>query len=180
MSPLIMCNCGVPDSDWNLKDYLPLISSSIVIILFIIDRFISSRIRKKEMERNFYYKVLLEPNLDLITSFFTEIEELYQNSSVKLSNLNEELFSEYLKELRLEVELFKNKRRKFEFHVVFPIQQRYPNGAEGLLSSLDDIQDFYITELDLMHFDSESIVLFNKELHLQKAKFLSNLYKPLG
>lgn len=163
----------------EIKDYFPLFSSLIVIILFIVDRFLSRNIRKKEMERNFYYKVLLEPNLETITIFFDEVEELYEKSSEKLSNTNPELLSTYLSELRVQVELFKTKRRKFESQLIFPIQQRYASSAETLLMALNEIQDNFISDLDLMHFDSDSIIAFSKKLNLEKAKFLSGLFSPL-
>lgn len=174
----ILCKCAPSDLDWKPKDYIPLISSAIVILLFIIDRIIAARIRKKELERNFYYKVILEPNITKISLFFNEIQELYQNSSIKLQNENNKI-SDYLKLLMLEIELFKEKKRDFEFQLIIPIQKRYPTGGSFLSSDLQNLQDYYITQLDLMKFDQESIVTFNRELHSLKANFLSNLYKPL-
>lgn len=168
------------ESAWSFKDYLPLISSATVILLFIIDRIVNYGIRKKEVERNFYYKVLLEPNIAEIALFFEDVRELFVSSIARLKDCDDSALSFYLSILRQEVELFKDKKRKFEFQLIYPIQLKHPKGGELLLTAINNIQDFYIGRLDSMKFETKNVIEFNQELYKLKASFLATLYKPLS
>src|SRR5688572_28390168 len=66
------------------KDFLPLISPAVVILLFIIDRIVAARLRRKEVERNWYLKVLIEPAIEKISEFYNSTTEQHSSSFLLL------------------------------------------------------------------------------------------------
>jgi hypothetical protein len=54
----------------NFKDYFTLASPIVVILLFIIDGYINHKLRKREVNRNWYLKVFIEPSILKISTFY--------------------------------------------------------------------------------------------------------------
>jgi hypothetical protein len=178
-----MCTCSkeVIESSFQLKDYYPLISSAIVLLLFIIDRIIGYKIRKKEVERNWYFKVLLEPNLEKINSFFLDVENQYKASALKLKDLVSVVsHGEYINIQSLEINLFKEIKRRFELEVIKPIITRYSFMNENISIKTEDLQNHYTVQIDNLKLDQDDINEFAKDLYNIKAEWLDLLYKPLG
>ncbi len=178
-----MCDCSkeVVESSYQFKDYYPLISSAIVLLLFIIDRIIGYRIRKKEVERNWYFKVLLEPNLEKINSFFFDVENQYKSSAIKLKDLVSVVSnSEYINTQSLEINLFKEIKRRFELEVIKPIITRYTFMNENISIKTEELQNHYTVQIDNLKLEQEDINDFSKDLYNIKAEWLDLLYKPLS
>lgn len=178
-----MCDCSkeVVESSYQFKDYYPLISSAIVLLLFIIDRIIGYRIRKKEVERNWYFKVLLEPNLEKINSFFFDVENQYKSSAIKLKDLVSVVsHSEYINTQSLEINLFKEIKRRFELEVIKPIITRYTFMNENISIKTEELQNHYTVQIDNLKLEQEDINDFSKDLYNIKAEWLDLLYKPLS
>lgn len=178
-----MCDCSKEaiESSFQFKDYYPLISSAVVILLFIVDRVLSYKIRKKEVERNWYFKVLLEPNLEKINTFFLDVEKQYETSAIKLKDLVSKLsHSEYIKTQSLEINSFKEIKRRFELEVIKPIITRYPFMNENISIKTEDLQNYYTVQIDNLKLEQDDINEFSKSLYNVKAEWLDLLYKPLG
>jgi len=179
---IFICNCPTANVDnaMHLKDSLPLLSSLVVIILFIIDRWLGYSIRKKEIDRNWYFKILLEPNLKKIDKFFLDIETLYSTSSLNLKSAISFSHEEYKDILRNEFRLFKEKKRKFELEVIKPIDCRYSKTGAEMYSKIRKLDDYYINRLDSLKFDLEDIEETEREIYNYKANWLDCLYGPIN
>ncbi len=164
----------------SFVDYLPLVSPIIVIIIFVIDRLINSSIRAREIERNWYLKVLIEPNLENISSYYNNNELLYQKSSVLLEeNLLTLSHPEYLRVKAQQSGGFQTAKRKFEIDVIDPIRVLYPSVALTLTETLLNLEDKFTKYLDSESIVEDKIVQFNKFNSANRAEFLSVLYQPI-
>ena len=178
-----MCDCSqeVMEKSFLVKDYYPLISSALVLILFIIDRILANNIRKREVERNWYFKVLLEPNLVKINSFFFVFENQYKNSAVKLKTLVPiTIHNEYINVQALEINYFKEINRRFELEVIKPIITRYPYMYSDISIKTENLQNQYTVQIDSLKLEEEDVYEFSKELYSIKAEWLDLFYRPLG
>jgi len=102
----------------NWKEYIPLISPVVVVLLFGIERILSYFIRKREIERTWYYKVLLDPSLEKIDTFFLSTVDLYI-SSCKLLAVSQEIpHKSYISMKSSEIGNFQKIKRTFDSNIV--------------------------------------------------------------
>jgi hypothetical protein len=171
------------DSNTSLDsiNYIPLISPLVVILIFIFDRKLAYNLRKKELERTWYYKVLLEPNLSQINDFFKDISTNIKASFITLDKLDfDEDRSNYIKTQLLQIEIFKKIKREFELDVLQPIYSKYNKVNINILLEMESIENNYtkvIGESFLKNFDENA---FMESVYSSKVKLLDSLYKPLN
>jgi hypothetical protein len=79
----------------TFKDYLPLLTVFVTLTLFIIDRLIAISVRRRDVQRNWYLKVLIEPNISGINEFFDKVAGAYESSSKVLQQSEGIPHSEY-------------------------------------------------------------------------------------
>ena len=161
------------------KDILPLVSPIVVIILFIIDRIIGFKLRRKEVERNWYLKVLIEPCIDKISTFYKNILDEYKSSSHILSTTNQKFQTKYINIKAKEFGKFQSLKRELELDVIFPIQMRYGDVGEDILEQLRNLEDQFTSSLDNKKFSEDDIIQFHLFVAVNKANLLNYLYAPL-
>ena len=169
----------IENTEMNFKDWLPLISSSVVIILFIIDRLINSKVQKKEVERTWYYKILLEPNLNSINNFFNSLENSFMEEAEFILTSIDVSHEEYLRCQRQAFQRFKIMKRKMELEVILPILKTYPNTGQALTNKLLEIEDVYTSALDNLEISESDISNVSNELYKLRAEWLYCLYTPV-
>lgn len=163
----------------GIKDWIPLISSLVVIILFIIDRLINHRFRNSEVERTWYYKVLLEPNLKIINSFFDALEERFNDAAQKIiSSINVD-HSEYSRCQLEAFEEFKMLKRKLELQVILPIISTHPITGQILTDKLLEIEHVYTSALDNLELTQLQILDVSENLYVLRAEWLKSMYTPV-
>lgn len=178
---MFLCKCISNDEVMSFKDYFPLISSAVVILLFIFDRFLGYKIRKKELNRNWYFKVLLEPKLESIDGFFVEVEKKIKSSIKDLKKIDFDNDKEtYITSQLNHIDGFKEIKRKFELEVLKPILSRYTKINVELINLVNDIENDFTTEIDSLLIKDFDIIDFTKKLYENKAILLDVLYKPLN
>jgi len=166
------------NAELNLKDYFPLISSSIVILLFIIERILSSEIRRKERETNWYYKVFIDPNIDKINSFFDETKQIYVESSKKIKL--QVALPNILDYKSHEIGKFQILKRDFENDILLPIISSYQEIGNNLTEELLNVEDTYTHCMDKIHGDETYQSEFSRNLSTRKAIFFKILFKPIN
>jgi len=177
---VFLCCCQtVPESSSRLKDLLPLVSPIIVIILFIIDRVIGFRLRRKEVERNWYLKVLIEPGVSKISDFYKKSVEFYTASANTLGASSALPHANYNVLKAQEFSKFQSLKRELEAEVIFPIQMRYPVVGQKLTELLLDIEDTFTSSLDREEFSEDKIKDFQIYTATNRAELLNCLYFPL-
>lgn len=178
---MFLCKCISNDEVMSFKDYFPLISSAVVILIFIFDRVLGYKIRKKELNRNWYFKVLLEPKLESIDSFFGNVEKKMKSSIKDLKKINFDYDKEnYINSQLYHIENFKEIKRKFELEVLKPILARYTKINIELINLINNIENDFTIEIDSLLIDNFDLIEFTKKLYENKALLLDVLYKPLN
>lgn len=178
---MLLCNCTIPSNDISLKDYFPLISSAIVIGIFIFDRKLGYNIRKKELNRNWYFKVLLEPKLEAIDDFFKDTEKHIRKTVKELDKINFDTHKEdYIKCQLNHIDDFKEIKRKFELEVLKPIISRYKAINNEINNVIDNVINEFTEEVDTLLINEFVFSDFSKKLYENKVTLLDVLYKPLN
>jgi len=163
--------------DW--KTLIPLVSPIIVVLLFLIDRVIGFKLRKREAERNWYLKVLIEPCIQKMTTFYKETLECYKTSSTVLKNSNNLPHADYISIKSREFGKFQIIKRDTEAEIFTPIQLTYPYVGKSISENLRNIEDEFTTCLDQEKFSDEAIADFQMKLATNKAIMIKHLYSPL-
>jgi hypothetical protein len=178
-----MANCCTPIIDDTIVTKLIpyVIGPSIVILLFIIGRLLDSKVRLREIRRNWYMKVIIDPNIEKLELFYENIQDTIKKSIEGLVPKQTVVtMAEYLVLKSTEMGTFQNLKRKFETQFISLVQTNYPeisNELEDLLRDLEDQITSYLdrSNLALTHLDEiESIISGN---HYSLIKIL---YKPLS
>lgn len=168
------------NSSSSFKDFLPLISVVVTLLLFITDRLIAIRVRRREVERNWYLKVLVEPNLIRINDFFDTVGKTYEESAKFLTLNLTKTHEEYVTIKAQEFEKFIDLKRILIAYLIYPLSPRYPEISERIDLVLQDTEDDFTTNLDKDAFSIENINDFKLRSYNKKAKLLNILYTPLG
>ncbi|MBL0327013.1 MAG: hypothetical protein IPP61_17930 [Cytophagaceae bacterium] len=163
----------------NWKEYIPLISPVVVVLLFGIERILSYFIRKREIERTWYYKVLLDPSLEKIDTFFLYTVDLYISSCKLLAASQEIPHNSYISMKSSEIGNFQKIKRTFDSDIVTPIIHRYPDTGNKLQNSLLDLEDLFSSSLDEKKFTQTDIEDFQVKVSSAKALWLNTLYEPI-
>jgi hypothetical protein len=178
---MLLCNCPIPSDELSLKDFFPLISSGIVIGIFIFDRVLGYNIRKKELNRNWYFKVLLEPKLEAIDDFFMDTEKHIKKTVKELNKIDfDENKDEYIKCQLNHIDDFKEIKRKFELEVLKPIISRYKTINNEINNVVENVVNEFTEEVDTLLISEFVFSDFSKKIYENKATLLDILYKPLN
>lgn len=183
MLTIILCTkaCDIALSAANTwHDWIPLVSPFVVILLFIIDRILGFFLRKKEVERNWYLKVLVEPGIQRISEFYRTSTENYQQSAELLDSNKGQSHEEYNKLKSKEFGKFQALKRDLEIEVIYPIQIRYPDVGKQITEQLRNLEDNFTSSLDAEKFNSSGIKEFHDFAANNRALFLDHLYDPLN
>lgn len=168
-----------PPVSTNWQELLPLASPIVVILLFFLERIISFFIRKNEVKRTWYFKVLIDPNIEKINTFYNAIKEAYNNSSDILNASQDLSHIDYVSLKSKEIGVFQKIKRDFEIDVIEPIIYRYPKIGDKLTDILISIEDTYTTNLDSGDFSKEKTDLFISHISSCRAKWFNVLYEPI-
>lgn len=163
----------------NWKDYFPLLSPIVVILLFSFERILSYNIRKREIARTWYYKVLIDPSLQKINDFFQLTQNYYVSSCKTLSASNNLPHADYNSLRSSEIGKFQQAKRAFDIDVVTPINHRYPKIGEMLQNKLMDLEDKFSTGIDKELFSQDEIDAFLDKVSEARAIWLNILYEPI-
>jgi len=170
-------SAAIPSSLWTT--YLPLASPIVVIFLFLIDRIIGFYLRKREIERNWYLKVLIEPGITKISDFYKKTNETYATSAELLQGNSSIAHEAYLSLKSKEIGKFQSYKRELEAEVILPIQMRYTKVGEHLTESLLNLEDCFTSSLDKGLFSEQDIKDFQSKIASNRAILLNQLYSPL-
>lgn len=169
---------GGSPSPW--KDLIPLISPAVVITLFIIDRVIAGRYRRKEVERSWYLKVLIEPIIPKISEFYKKVNERHEASyNLLMGAQDNSTHSTFVNMVAKEIGIFQSLKREFESEVIFPIQMRYPAIGRSLTDVLLDLEDKYSESFNAKTYSEDERNDFRTEISKNRSFFLNLLYAPI-
>lgn len=161
------------------KELIPLISPLVVVALFVIDRFIGYKLRKKETDRTWYFKVLIEPGIAKITDFYKTTNLSYSTAAKNLETNKSIPHSDFIKLKSKEFFKFQDAKRELEAEIIQPIIARYQFIGNSLTLILQDLEDLYTNSLGDEKFNDDDIKDFHVSSFTNRATLLNHLYSPL-
>jgi hypothetical protein len=179
---LICCLKEIPPIESSIWDkVLPtIISTTIVIILFIIGRLLDSILKSNEIRRNWYQKVIIDPNIAKLNAFYDDSIKQTKLSIESLVQRKKELsFDDYISAKAIEINKIKEIKRVFEYEFIQLVQTNFPEIAEELYEHLRDFEDSLSQYLDKQDLSNDHFVQAEKECVSKKHCIYGILYKPL-
>jgi hypothetical protein len=177
---MVFCSAYFGLSDSMAEKIMPVvISTTIVITLFIIGRILDGYIKSKETRRNWYQKVIIDPNISKVDKFYKDILDQSKSSIYFLIDNVSLPHNDYLAAKTNEIEKFKIIKRAFEFEFILMVQTNYPEIADKLSEHLRGIEDCVTVCLDknqLAHADFDEL---EENAISQKYRIYGILYIPM-
>lgn len=160
-----------------IEEHDALISSSIIILLFIIERVYSLKSNKKQAKREWYLNTIVNPNLKSITKFYHNcIEIVKSNQSLNLNQLSVVEFKGLIKNTTLQ---FKELKKDFDHEFIELVRSVSSNRAKNLRDCISELDDMIISTFHIE--DSKTIDLDKlvSNINSNKSKFFSELFEEI-
>lgn len=170
---------------------LGIVSPMVLIILFGFERYYSSQQKRKDIklsddknqkdvERTWYLEVLVRPIIGILSSFYRNTSDAFEEQVEELELLRKEdtPVNNYNTEIAKMCGKFAGEKRKIELEVIAPINALYPIVGEELTECLHELEDLYTTGLDSKN-SQLAIDQFKNSLPTNKTILLRHLYTPL-
>lgn len=178
---------------------VPYIGAIAVFFSLIVNNFVSSIFRKRDVQRNWYLKVLIEPNIKLINEFYEKVGIEYRKSIDVLSKSKNIESTQLTRIKSTQIGKFQKVKRAFENNFIRLITLSYGNTqlsfgdelkkvildleeeknlSEELTNIILDLEDFYTELLDYSS-DDDTIERFENKLTVNKANLIKVLFRPL-
>jgi hypothetical protein len=182
LSPYGNHHCPVvyPSPKTFFEIYGPVITASVVIFLFIVERFYAAWLRKRDRRKDWYLKVLVEPNLKLINKFFEDCIESLQKSMDDLKSSDSQTHQEFKKTRAKSVFDFQDIKRKFEFEFLYLVKPFDYKLSEALNNVILKMEDFFTSTIGSEDYSSFENANLARTLQQHKSEFYQFLYTPLS
>lgn len=175
---LLNCSCcqnTTSSTGLELKDYTAIGSLVLIIATFTADRIIAYKIRKKETLRTWYYKSLIEPHLEIIEKFYSDVllqfEEAIKEIKINHSDIQIAKSSHIAK--------FQDLKRNFEFEFVDLVQNNIEKLNKSLTDKLLELEDNVTKIFDLQTLPINVSNVFTAYLSSHKAELYKTLFAVL-
>lgn len=179
---LICCLSEIPKPEPSIWDkILPtVISATIVVLLFIVGRILDSVLKSNEIRRNWYQKVVIDPNIAKLNKFYDDIINQIKLSIESLVQRKASLsFDKYIEAKATEINKIKGIRRAFDYEFIQLVQTNFPEIAEELSEHLRDLEDCITTCIDKQDLSNSHFADIEKDVVSKKHCIYGILYKPL-
>jgi hypothetical protein len=132
----------------DITKYFTLIAPMVVILTFIANAFITYKLRKSEVKRNWYLKVLIEPNLKILNQFYIDTVDLLNKSCEDLLKKKAIGHNEFIELKATKNGEFQELKRVYEFDFVDLISVSKKDIQTKLSESLRNLEDLYTNFID--------------------------------
>lgn len=173
-----------------INDFSNLIQIIVVVLIFGGERYYEYYFRKKELIKEWYYKIFIDPNLEKIELFFKSVKEEFEKSQQHLKSISYICsVNDFTKEVAIANGKFQEKKRNFESEVISPISFSNKDISEELTEILRDLEDFYIINVsDIQNQQNTSIIdtkifktnIIDTKIFKTKDKIYNTLFKPIN
>lgn len=163
---------------WNdaLK-FSPLLSSVLVILIFILSQLIAANSRKAELRRSWYFKAYLDKSIDKINEFFTDSRAIMTEALKDSANLmKEEDRSNYI---TAKLEAISDKQRDFKHQVLAPLQGYYPKLFKYIDTLLDGYYDVHSSAFDKLNDQTKALRDYLFETDMIRNNLMAFLATPV-
>lgn len=165
----------------SFEKLLPaLIKVLVVLILFIIGRNFDAKIRKEQIIRNWYFKVIIEPNLNIVDDFLkNSLLSIQTSIDLLIKGSTKKTMDEYVNLKSTEISKFSSIKREFEFNFVEIIRANHNNIANEIVVLLQKLEDDIGNTFDNDKLNKEDVELLEKKVRDFKTELFKVLYKPI-
>ena len=163
----------------DINNFSGIIEIIVIILIFGGERCYEYYFKKKELRKEWYYKIFIDPNLVKIEDFFESAKENFQKSQKHLeANSKKMSHSDFVREATVVKGEFQKMKRRFEKEVISPISFSNKDISEELTKILQDLEDFYTENVDKVESKKENS--FDNTLVIAKIKVYQELFKPIN
>lgn len=161
---------------WKLGDHMEVAGPIVVILLFLAERILSYREKKKERRANWYYSVIVVPHLKTINDFFHEYDLAAKKTlSVLIDLKNSD------DKTRNDVKLKRYERlneliREFELQFLMTLYMFNLKRYNSLLKYLSDMNDDVLVILDDPELVASKATSLHTVINNKKSVFFGDLY----
>lgn len=174
------CNQVNPEPSIFENTLPTLISATIVVLIFIIGLFIDSKIRKKNIKRDWYFKVIIEPNISKVEKFIEDIFISVKSSiTVLIESQSTVSHEEYLTIKSTEFGKIQKVKRNFELDFILFLKANNPEIKKELTDFILLLEDTTTNILDQEELTLEALDRIEEDIRNFKIKLFLLLYKPL-
>lgn len=166
-------------ASFGWSEILSLIATIIVILLFGIERYLNHKANIEDLDRTWYYKILIDPNLEKINIFFDDVIKHYFDSAEFLFLSSSEPHDEFIKLKAYKIGAFQELKRSFEIDLTTPILKKYKDTGDKLNLILINLEDEYTVTLDNSTNSKDEKDNFKIKCYILKAEWLDALYEPI-
>lgn len=162
---------------YDMQMLRTIISSSVIIILFIVERLINFLLNKKAARRKWIEEVIIKPNLTSIIDFYDTSFKHIENSLQEirnLSNTNSDQIDELKQEKLIE---FKKQKKDFDHKFISLVRSSSNLRAECLTNCLNNLEDIVTNCLSTTNLAGLDLQEKKREVHLNKSSFFGLLHE---
>lgn len=170
--------CHIQKTSWWEDNLVNLLSELSIILIFFIGYWIDRRIRRQNISREWYYTVIIQPNLGRIDKFYKSIKLSFETSTNLLLDSKGLPHEEYLDLKSEEIRKLQVVRNEFEFEfisLVSAFNLLLYNDIINCINQLDSLSSI----LDSDELSKESIKRAAEILRTHKSSLLTVLYRPI-
>lgn len=156
---------------------VPIISSFIVILTFIISQLISHYSRKIEARRAWYYKAYLEKSVDKVNTFFSDSKDIIKDAiNVAQAKQIEEEKQNYITAC---LELISDKQREFVFQTLYSFKGAYPKIFRDINLILNNYYDIHSKVFDVNDPNLDNYQQYLEDIGKVKNNLMTLLAIPV-
>ena len=163
-----------------INDFSNLMQIIVVVLIFGGERYYEYHFRKKELIKEWYYKIFIDPNLEKIELFFKSVKEEFKESQQHLKSISYICsVDDFNKKVAIASGKFQENKRNFESEIIYPMFYGNKNISEELTNTLQDLEDFYTLNVgDIKNQQNTSII--DTKILETKHKIYNMLLKPIN
>lgn len=175
------CHIDLPQQSLLDKILPSLVSGCIIVLLFVVGRLLDRAIKSKETRRNWYQKVVIDPNISRLNKFYADliIQLRESTDSLTASQVANMPYKNYLDEKAKEGAKFKEIKRSFEYEFVYLVQANFSEIGDSLSSHLLELEDILMTHIDKPNYSSDDFLVCERKIALHKSQIYRILYEPI-
>lgn len=148
---------------------VPIISSSIVVLVFVGTTIINYLIRKWDRRRGWYMKALIEPNISVITQFYEDTNKQIKEGVKQIQSTTENL---YLVQAKIN-ENFQNLKRKLELDLIQIVEASYDFKEKNrLYTPIYQLEDLFVTFFDKKDFNENALIIVENQISINRSDLL--------
>lgn len=169
---------NLEDKSW-IEEHSGTLGTIVVILLFITERIISSYDKKRELNRNWYYSVIVLPNLSNISAFFQKYSKVTGEAYLSISS-NSTIDANTLQQLKaIHFKKLRDIIHEFDFEFLMTVYMFSLGRYDSLWQIIENTHDNVVIILDKQNLVKDDLDELNRRLKEEKSIFFNALYAGL-